>query len=156
MLMKPYFTVILILICSFSYCMNTMDVSGNQKEYADRDRSALEANNHNSLNWLTPSENHTNSGSCQKQKLERGTWFYPQEFNKTLNKTLLKDLVNRNINVIYFSIGDATNLSAQTLHRYRMFIELAKRTGITAYAIVLEDPSFVNASSSDLRERFEI
>jgi hypothetical protein len=155
MSMKMYLIVTLLLVCLFSYCMNTKDVNGNQKEYPDRGRSAFEANNHNSLNLLTPPENHTASGSCQKQKLERGTWFYPQEFNKALNKTLLKDLVNRNINVIYFSIGDETNLSAQTLQRYRMFIELAKRTGINAYAVVLEDPSFVNASSSDLRERFE-
>lgn len=154
MSMKLYFTVTLLLICSFSYYMNTMDVNGNQEEYPDRDRSALEANNHNSLNLLTHPENHTNSGSCQKQKLERGTWFYPQEFNMALNKTLLKDLIIRNINVIYFSIGDETNLSAQTLHRYRMFIELAKKTGINAYAVVLEDPSFVNESSSELREMF--
>lgn len=155
MLMKLYFSVTLFLICSFSHCMNTIDISGDRKEYPVRERSALEPNNHNSLNLLTLPENHTNSGSCQKQKLERGAWFYPQEFDKALNKTLLKDLVNRNFNVIYFSIGDATNLSAQTLHRYRMFIELAKKTGINAYAVVLEDPSFVNVSSSDLRGRFE-
>lgn len=153
--MKLYFSVTLFLICSFSYCMNTIDISGDRKEYPVRERSALEPNNHNSLNLLTLPENHTNSGSCQKQKLERGAWFYPQEFDKALNKTLLKDLVHRNINVIYFSIGDATNLSAQTLHRYRMFIELAKKTGINAYAVVLEDPSFVNAGSSDLRGKFE-
>ena len=152
--MKLYFTVTLMLVCSFSYCMNTIDVSGNQNVYPDRDRAALEANNHYSLNLVTSPENHTNSGSCLKQKLERGAWFYPQEFNKALNKTLLKDLVNRNINVIYFSIGYETNLSAQTLHRYRMFVELAKQTGINAYAVVLEDPSFVNASSSELRGRF--
>lgn len=155
MLMKLCFTVTLMLVCSFSYCMNTIDVSGNQKEYPVRERSSLEPNNHNSLNLLTPSENLTNSSSCQKQKLERGAWFYPQEFDNVLNRTLLKDLVNRNINVIYFSIGDATNLSAQTLHRYRMFIELAKKTGVNAYAVVLEDPSFVNASSSELRGGFE-
>ena len=70
--MKLCFTVTLLLICSFSYYMNTMDVNGNQKEYPERDRSALEANNHNSLNLLTHPENHTNSGSCQKQKLEHG------------------------------------------------------------------------------------
>jgi hypothetical protein len=92
------------------------------------------------------------SQNCRKISGELGTWLYFSEFNK-IGKKIIKGLKEKNINTLYLSLKykDGDYLFGNDI---KNFIASAKKQGFKIYAVILQDPVFVFANSTELRRSF--
>ena len=92
------------------------------------------------------------SQNCRKISGELGAWLYFSEFNK-IDKKIIKGLKEKNFNTLYLSLKykDGDYLLGNDI---KNFVASAKKQGFKVYAVILQDPVFIFANSTELRSSF--
>lgn len=93
------------------------------------------------------------SQNCHKISRELGTWLYFSELNNKIDKKIIKGLKEKNINTLYLSLKfkDGNYLFGNDI---KNFVASAKKQGFKIYAVILQDPVFIYANSTELRHSF--
>ena len=92
------------------------------------------------------------SQNCRKISGELGAWLYFSEYNK-IDKEIIKGLKEKNFNTLYLSLKykDGDYLLGNDI---KNFVASAKKQGFKVYAVILQDPVFIFANSTELRSSF--
>jgi hypothetical protein len=92
------------------------------------------------------------SQNCHKISGELGTWLYFSEFKK-IDKKIIKGLKEKHFNTLYLSLKyqDGAYIFGNDL---KNFVAYAKKQGFKIYAVILQDPVFIFANSTELRRSF--
>jgi hypothetical protein len=99
----------------------------------------------------TPKENDDTSSFGSN---EVGVWFYSSKF-ASLQNWMIDGLLHRNINTIYFSVGDGNGWDDPAkASQYTSFINYARSNGMKVYAVALEDPLYALMTESELNAAF--
>jgi hypothetical protein len=86
---------------------------------------------------------------------EVGVWFYSSKFAR-LQNWIIDDLLQRNINTIYFSeVGDGDGWDDPAkASQYTSFINYARANGMKVFGVALEDPTYVLMNERGLNAAF--
>jgi hypothetical protein len=86
---------------------------------------------------------------------EVGVWLYSSKFAR-LQNWIIDDLLQRNINTIYFSeVGDGDGWDdPDKASQYTSFINYARANGMKVFGVALEDPTYVLMNERGLNAAF--